>query len=96
MDYLFTNLSDSAEGDYRAFVASHEASDWIIAADFCMDLVGKAHDAFAFTIFPVLGPLDRLFHDLTAALPKDMKRTKKPSPELLLYLRAGPLFSTYS
>ena len=93
LDTILGNLPKDAEADFADFVRQHPATDWLIAADFCVGAEDRGSDAFAYTVYPVLVPLDQLQARIRTCLPRDLKDTKNVSAEGLDFLRSGPHFS---
>lgn len=73
---------------FRCYLARHPGvSKWLIAADFALNNPGRPRNCFAFSLVPYDDWPDGIEADVTAVLPKDLKKTKTLSPEAAAWLR---------
>ncbi len=93
VERLRAAVGERGQDEFSRFVSCSGATKWIVAADFCIGDPGRFNDAFAYTVFPCDAQFDAIQDEIRAVLPRDIKRTKAVSAEMLEYLRSGRRFT---
>jgi hypothetical protein len=84
---LDSSFSIGAEIYFRQFVRRSATVKWMIGADFVINERMAAHDAFAFTVFPHHEHFVSTQDEIERVFPRDIKRTKSITGDMLVYLR---------
>jgi hypothetical protein len=72
---------------FRRFMKSSLTDKWMIAADFVIGAPEAVHDVFAFTVFPHYQEFTETLAGIAAIFPRDLKRTKVLTDEMVTFLR---------
>jgi hypothetical protein len=97
VDGLWKQLQDAfaphAEKRLARFIRQRHVTKWIIAADFCVEDLGRPNDSFAFVILPA-GERFEETQDFLRRIPKrDLKQVKRAPQSIVRLLRKGRVFS---
>ena len=85
---LLTTFDKRALTLFRSWLAQHPSiTKWIIASDFALRDPNRPADCFAFTLIPYDALPQDIEADITANLPKDIKKSKTINDATIAWLR---------
>lgn len=87
IEVLFETFDQSGRTAFRDFLEQNPSvTKWHISADFCLHDEDRPNNVFAFSIIPYDAMFDEIKDEIQKSIPRDWKKSKIISPEVIKFL----------